>query len=291
MRHHPSLFDAAATTPPQVPADDARLRATAQQGQPAPEPPISSPSAKKLLTIIAWNLLHGGGLRTPRIAITLAESRPDAAVLCEFRATRGGALRAVLHDHGLTHQVQLTGPKGANSMLVAARAPLADSTPRDLAPGLRGRLGAFRIEAWDLTLTAAHLPCAWSAATEPTRRAEGWQRFVSLCKKYAYESHLAIGDLNANRDEPRRGRPTLSDHGLGRIATWGYTDAMIAPGERGSRGTIEPSWHGPRGERARLDHALLSAPLAPRLRDARYLHAARAERLSDHAPLLLRLAA
>ncbi|MEL7473824.1 MAG: endonuclease/exonuclease/phosphatase family protein [Planctomycetota bacterium] len=248
---------------------------------------IETPPTQNLRDSVffSWNLLHGGGSRIAEIALVLAEADPDLVVLTEFRSGAGGALRGLLADRGLEHQLTTEAHRTQNGMLVAARTPLHRAEIAGERPG--DRLLLALATDWQLAITAAHLPCDVPSDPRFSSLNRLWKNLVKSSKTTTYEHHAIIGDLNADRAAEVGARPGTPAFRLGQLATLGYVDAFIASG--GDRREI--SWRGHRGESARLDHTLLSPALAPRLRSASYLGSPLARRVSDHAPMVVRLKA
>lgn len=260
------------------------------------------------MRLVTWNILHGGGAaRMPEIALSLIEHKPDLAVITEFRARTGGQIAGMLADHGLTFQASTTIPHlfrrqaerkkpadpataGApappaplNGLLVASRFPL--STARDSAPS--GPLGVkwleVEIQGTPMALAGVHLP----DDSRPTAKAAGWRHLLDYARRHRDVPCAIVGDFNTGRHfEDESGATFGSTDLLGALWTLGFRDAWrhLHPRER------EFTWHSHAGAGFRIDHAFLSGPLVGRLRAARYSHAERELRLSDHSVLLLDLA-
>jgi endonuclease/exonuclease/phosphatase family metal-dependent hydrolase len=234
------------------------------------------------MRVLFWNILHGGGPeRLPEILLTVLGARPDVVALCEFRATRGGQLRAGLADHGLEHQVVSHGRGRTNGMLVASRGRLeALSVPSAFA----GRELDVRLEGVEgvdgLHLTAVHV----ADEASPTLRASHWNRLIELARSRRQGRHLLIGDLNTARGVDAGGRGAESQR-LGLLATLGYRDAWQAFHE-GERGV---TWEGPWSEGRRIDAAHASEGLLIDVAAAEHLDAARARGHSDHSALLVEI--
>lgn len=253
------------------------------------------------MRLLSWNILHGGGPeRLPEIILSLLSHKPDVIVLTEFRTTRGSQIRAVLADHGLTHQLASHGERdNSNGILLAARHTLEpDDAP---APrNHRGRWLPARIPALDLHLLAVHVP----DDTNMTAKAAHWQAILALARRQLRENALIVGDFNTGRryqDAPLPRRPHESDasrlrpdwasvHGcealLGSLLSLGFVDAWRCL----HREAREYSWVSHDGQPRRIDTAYLSPALAPALQTAAYSHVERRRRLSDHSPLIVDLA-
>jgi endonuclease/exonuclease/phosphatase family metal-dependent hydrolase len=243
------------------------------------------------LTILTWNLQHGGGpIRMPEIAIYLAQqSRSEAApvdciVLCEFRPTRSSQLAGVLADAGLMHSLIAPAPReGANTIAVFARWPVLPNditrthAPQGHPPG--GRLLACSLQReTPVQLLGVHIP----DESRPSARDACWDAALAWARASAQSCAVLAGDFNTSRtgiDPPRPGQ--TCEHCMGALTALGFTDAWRAMPE-----SLKPvvSWRGPCGERQRLDMIFASASLT--VTRAWYDSWPLEARLSDHAPLI-----
>ena len=97
---------------------------------------------------------------------------------------------------------------------------------------------------------------------------------------------MIIGDLNLGRHHlDERGATFRSTAMLGKLATLGYIDAWRHTHPDGR----EYSWYSHEGSGFRIDHALVSAPIARAVTGAWYSHAERDDGISDHSALLVDL--
>jgi len=236
-----------------------------------------------MLTLLTWNILHGGGnRRTPHILLSLLEFAPDIMVITEYRAAMGGQVRGVLADHGWEHQVATEPGARRNGILVAARTPLRHSD----APSPPAALGPKWLEVdaprLGLRLAAAHIP----EVREGTRKVASWEFAMERCRAGAGRPFALVGDLNTGRTGQDEETPMLTCSAfMGRLWTMGYRDAWRELHPEGR----EYSWYSHLGHGFRIDHILLSPVLAPALREAVYGHEVRETRQSDHSALVVRL--
>ncbi len=241
------------------------------------------------MRVLTWNIMHGGGAdRLPWIGLALLGWSADVIAITEFRVARGGSLRAVLADHGWAHQVVSEGERTANRVFVASREPLVGiETHGGLRADLRRRVVSVTIRG-GARVTAAHIPDAQRSDRDAMgARTAVWGEIVACARRWRDDPHLVLGDLNTGRhrlDEP--GASFSCTAMLGRLASMGYVDAWRAV--HGVRAR-QASWRSRTGAGFRLDHALVSAPLAGGIRGAAYGSNALKNRLSDHAPLLVEL--
>jgi exonuclease III len=240
------------------------------------------------MKLLTWNIMHGGGPeRLCWIALALLDWRPDVIALTEFRARRGGSLRGVLADHGWAHQALSEAHPGENGVLLASRLPLLGVDRHEtLPPALRRRVLTASLDDGP-AVTAAHIPDAARHDREAmVGKTAVWHEIIRVARSRRDAPHVILGDLNTGRhrlDEP--GETFSCTALLGALASLGYADAWR---ERHANGR-EGSWISPAGTPYRLDHALVSRPLAGRIRRSAYGRNALGNGLSDHAPLLVEL--
>lgn len=247
--------------------------------------------------------MHGGGpRRTPAIALALLEHRADIVVLTEFRRTFGGQIAGVLFDHGLRHQHTTDPPKGTNGILIAARFPMAVCEPEcgSHAPGpavvatRQRRLAEVTFPDMGFGLVGLHIPCDGRG----TGREAVFQAALVAAARRRDEGLILLGDFNAGRHRiDEEGETFTCTRLLGRLASMGYIDAW----REKNPDSRQFSWYGHSKGQAgagrgaaptgfRIDHAFVSAALAPRVSACWYSHNERCARLSDHSALLLELA-
>lgn len=234
------------------------------------------------MRVVAWNLRHGGGRRVAEIALALAEHAPDVVVLTEFHGQRGGGVRGVMADRGLTHQVGSVADGDENSVLVASRWPMRADPER---------LGAFPggVNRWvdvefasGLRLSGVHVP----DDTRRAAKASSWHFLNGLARGRGEGAWVVAGDFNSGRhgiDEV--GRRFTGTALLGTFCTLGMTDAWreLNPHSR------ERSWVGPRGEATRIDAVFVSRGLRKSLQRAYFTQEPRERGVSDHAMLVVEL--
>lgn len=239
--------------------------------------------------MLTWNIMHGGGAnRLPWIGLALLEWAPDVIAITEFRRARGGALRAVLADHGWKHQAHASGKPGENLVFVASRTPMTRVDTHDELGGLRARLLTVEL-ACGTGVTAAHIPDARRSDTGGmAARTAVWRALLRRARAARHGRHVVLGDLNTGRHRLDEAGATFSCTALlGELVSMGYIDAWRAVhGARARQG----SWISHAGCAFRLDHALVSGSLAGAVRGAEYGQNALKTRLSDHAPLVVELA-
>jgi exodeoxyribonuclease-3 len=243
-------------------------------------------------TFLAWNLRHGGGGRgMPHIVLALLEHAPDVILLSEFRRSTGGQIAGVLADHGWRHQHAAEAPQGCNGLLIASRHPLRPVAPdaasilgsRSLVPpAVSRRYAEAEIPALGLAVASVHIPCDGKGLG----RDAVFQVLLHTARRRRSEPFVLLGDFNAGRHHLDEDGATFTcTRCLGQLAALGYVDAFrtLHPAAR------EYTWYSHEGAGFRIDHAFVSAPLAPRIRACTYSHRERDRNISDHSALLLGL--
>ena len=230
---------------------------------------------------MAFNIRHGGGSRIERIQRSIASHAPDVLIVPEYRNNAAGAtLRRWLGEFGHRYQAAgVTAEPAHNSVLVSSRLPFREIVFPTLGAEAR-RCVAVKIGR--ITLLGVYF--AVMEAKRPL-----FQFLQGLPKALLKVETLLMGDFNTGCRYWDEGRMDLSlVEEFGKLIGGGWTDVWRArnPGVR------EWSWVEPWGRHVgyRLDHALVSPALLPRVTDVRYSHAERTAGVSDHSALILELA-
>jgi exodeoxyribonuclease-3 len=236
---------------------------------------------ERYVKLVAFNIRHGGGSRVGRIQEVIAGHDPDFLILPEYRNNPSGAsLRKWLIGFGHIHQAAgITNLPAHNSVLVSARRPFARLPFPDLGTETR-RCVAVKLGA--LTIFAVYF--AVMEAKRPL-----FQFLQRLPKTFLRRDTLLMGDFNTGCRYWDEGRMDLSlVEEFGAVLGCGWTDVWRTrnPGVR------EWSWVEPWGKHVgyRLDHALISPTLLPKVTGVHYSHAEREAGVSDHSALILELA-
>lgn len=233
------------------------------------------------MKLLSFNIRHGGGSRIERIKGVILHHRADTIILPEYRHNAAGAiLRQWLPAAGYPHQAAgVTQVPAHNSVLVASRTPFMALEFPELGAEAR-RCVAVKFPA--LTLFAVYF-----AVMEKKRPL--FEFLQRLPKEYLKKPALIMGDMNTGCRYWDEGRMDLSlVEEFRKLLGCGWTDAWRSrnPGVR------EWSWVEPWGRHIgyRLDHALVSPALLPRVEHVHYTHAERDAGISDHSALVLELA-
>jgi len=236
------------------------------------------------LSILSWNILHGGGARrTPGIVLTLLEAAADVVVLSEFRGRMGGQIAGVLADHGWKHQVRTDPADGVNGMFVGCKEPMR-VVDWDCPETKRGV--SVELES-GVVVTAVHIPDARASDSRAlVRKSAFWHAVLGHSGAHRDGAHVLIGDFNTGRHrQDERGSTFTSVALLGQLTAMGYRDAYRLRHPTGR----EFSWESGRGGRFRLDHAFVSEGLCGCVDSVSYRHGERSAGLSDHAALCIKL--
>lgn len=235
-----------------------------------------------MTTLMAWNILHGGGRRRiPEIALALLEADPDLLVVNEYRTMMGGQLRGVLADHGWRHQACTDPPKNRNGTLIVSRDRIQIVPPTPDLPGCLSQRW-LEVEVGGLRLIALHLP----EDQRPRAQLQAWSYLLGIARERVDCPAVLLGDFNAGRHRAdEAGGISRRSADLGRLWSMGYRDAWreLHPKAR------ESTWISPFGGGFRIDHAYVSPRLHGQLRSAEYLHELREKGLSDHSALVVQV--
>ncbi len=240
------------------------------------------------MRILVWNIMHGGGGRTPAIAERIGRGRPDLVILTEFRGTPPSrALAARIARMGLRAQITTASDShpARNALLLASRWPVRRiHWRRPPEPPERRLLARVRAPT-PITVAAIHAPNRASGRKYPFLDA-----LCDLARRWRGGGAMLAGDYNTGRigeDETVRCFTRREDDFMAAMAKAGWADAYrTAHGERRAY-----TWRAPGGGgRFRLDHAHLNPRARGRLIDARIRWTRGAARPpSDHAALWITL--
>lgn len=241
--------------------------------------------ASSNLRLLTWNLRHGGGKRVPEIVLSLLSHTPDIVALTEFHAARGGSVRGLLADAGLSHQLTSSIDPARNAILLAARISMTATAPDPDAESFPGGPSRFLDAAFPtlgITLSAVHLP----DDSRPTDKIASWQFLLSLARKRGNCPWIVIGDMNSGRHgSDETGRSFRGTPLLGTFATLGMQDVWrhLHPDSK------ERSWAHPARGSTRIDACYLSEPLHKCLKNSHFSHVEREGGVSDHSVLVVDL--
>jgi exodeoxyribonuclease-3 len=215
-----------------------------------------------------------------RIQDVIRGHEPDILILPEFRNNVAGAtLREWLAEFGHRHQaVPATELPAQNTVLVSSRFAFSRIPFPELGAEARRCVG---VKVNGITLLAFYF--ATMEAKRPV-----FEFIKRLPKSHLKIPSLLMGDMNTGCRYWDEGRMDLSlVEEFGAVLGCGWTDVW----RQRHPGIREWSWVERWGRHTgyRLDHALVSPVLLPRVTDVRYSHAERLAGVSDHSSLILEL--
>jgi len=251
-----------------------------------------------MLTVASWNI-NSVRMRLPRLLAWLERTRPSVVCLQEIKVMDEDFPRAEIEARG--YQCVVYGQKSYNGVAILALLPVTDvvrSLPGDPQDSdsrfLAATIGGVRI-------MNIYAPNGQAVGSEKYAYKLEWYRRLRahLDALDPQGEALLCGDFNVapeDRDvwdpEQWRGQILCSDPeraAMRQVVAWGFTDAlrMLHPED-----VIYTWWdyragafH--RGWGMRIDHVLVSAPLAWRCVAVEVDRAERkGEKPSDHAPIV-----
>lgn len=231
------------------------------------------------MRILTQNLQHGGGGRIDQLVARIGAHEPDIVVFTEFRRTKLEQLTHACLLIGLNHIAHNAPKPSANSVAVAARAPVA---VEDISPfgdrELPGHL--LKVALGEFALVATYIPIHRNFDTPAY-----FERLTDVAR---IEPILILGDLNSgNPERDGDGYKFKYRREFKKLIETGLIDCF-----RTLLGGGDVSWKHPRGTGRgfRIDHALVSPGIAKRVDNVVYDHSIRQDRLSDHSALLVDIA-
>lgn len=230
------------------------------------------------MKVLAWNIQSGGGRRIGRIVEAIARHNPDVAVISEFKhGSSGHELAAGLSRQGLSHHSPPADESGMNTVFIASRLPI-HSVTRFPNPEVARHL--LQVEIAGLRIIGCYFP-------QKNEKKPVFDRLLTMMKE-SDGPCLVTGDLNTGRNpEDSEGAPFYCADYFGAFEPLGFHDLWVR--QHGKK--REFTWYHTSGNGMRIDHALGSRSLLPRVADVSYSHAERtvSPRVSDHSVMLVQL--
>ena len=232
------------------------------------------------MKLLIWNIQQGGGPRRERIAASIIRHNPDIVALIEFVPGTAAPLLNRLREAGFNYQ-SCTNRRGFDyALCVLSKYPVI-SRPSGL-PLLdeSGLWLELTVPTHDFSFGVVHAP------TSPRTRMKAFlSDLVSVAKSKADHPFLFVGDFNTGigpADGP------LNNFGdvdrFTALQTAGFTDIW----RHLHSDRFEQTWCR-NGKEYRIDHALVSESLLPRVTGCRYSHEERIDGISDHSVLLVEI--
>ena len=236
------------------------------------------------MRLLAWNILHGGGVRVPAIVEEIAAYDPDIIALTGFRIDRGTELPAALKDRGWPYVETSNPTEKVNGIAVFSRGPLR----RRVSPAPPG--DHFRWLDLDLPgdgfgLGVLQIMAATGGAKHVAKK-RFWDAVLEAAAARLHEPFLFAGAWNTGAhglDE--KGKTFVCAEHFQRLSAMGWTDLW----RRDNPAVTEWTWRSHQGNGFRVDHAFASPLLLPRVRSCRYSHREREARISDHSIVIVEI--
>ncbi|HXE62140.1 MAG TPA: endonuclease/exonuclease/phosphatase family protein [Bryobacteraceae bacterium] len=231
------------------------------------------------MKLLVWNIRQGGGPRQERIATSIAAHDADLIALIEFVPSTALPLLARLREAGLEHQTCAEKNGHDHTICVLSKAPI---TARQSESSLLNGCGLWlEVCVPDRGFSAGivHVP------TKGNQKRHYCDALVDVAERRCRDPFVFAGDFNTGR------HPEDGDlQSLGCVDRFesmqnaGFRDAW-----RHFHGDRKESTFAVKGKEYRIDHALASAGLIPRLTACRYSHEERSAGESDHSVLLFEI--
>lgn len=228
-----------------------------------------------IMSVVTWNIRHGGGTRADRIIDQLRKFSADVLVVTEFRNNAAGErIKEALGSAGYVTSNPLTPPR-LNSVLVASRFPIRAEHPLDAT--MQDQRHLWVVELGWISLCAVYMPLG---DAKPVY-------WLALARAASGDSgpDLYIGDFNTgnNKSDLADGATAfLASEHFDRFGSGSLKDVWRAhnPGRR------EYSWFSARANNGfRLDHAFANEHFFRRVSTCEYIHEPRTSGLSDHSAM------
>ena len=238
------------------------------------------------MTILSWNIQHGGGTRIARIVEEITAHDPDVIALTEFRTRPGEALSAALLDRGWPH-VESTNPTGnQNGIAVLSRKPMRRTRQCPVSPENGVRWLDIDLPELGFGICVLHIMAAGRMEEVKTRF---WDAVIGAAQARLNEPFLFIGEWNTGAHRVDESGKTFkcADHFV-KLSALGWTDLW----RHHNPGNTEWTWFsklrgGVRGNGFRLDHAFATPKLLGRVQGCCYSHVERDAGISDHSILII----
>lgn len=239
------------------------------------------------MRLLAWNILHGGGARVPRIVEEITAYDPDTIALTGFRIDRGTELRPALEERGWPHVETSNPAEKINGVAVFSRTPLrrrkCPAPPEDYFRWLDVELPEDGFGLGVLQIRAAT-----GGVRHPSTVAKKrfWDTVLEAAETRLHQPFLFTGAWNTGaRGLDEEGQTFVCAEHFARLSALGWTDLW----RHYNPSATEWTWRSHQGNGFRVDHAFASPALLPHVRSCRYSHAEREARISDHSIVIVEM--
>jgi exonuclease III len=178
------------------------------------------------VTLLSWNIQHGGGARIPRIVEEISAYDPDVVAVTEFRAIPGVALCAAMREHGLPYCETTNPPGDRNRIAVFSRSPIR-LKPCPAPPESQVRWLDIDLPEYGFGVGILHVMAAGASLKSPCTIAKTrfWDAVLQAAEARLHELFLLVGDWNtgAHRLDEVGKTFICSDH-FAKLSAIGWID-------------------------------------------------------------------
>ena len=193
------------------------------------------------MSLLAWNIQHGGGTRIPRIVEEIAAYDPDVVAVTEYRAIPGVAQCAAMKERGLPY-VETTNPPGdRNGIAVLSRAPMR-LKPCQASPESQVRWLDIDLPEYGFSVGILHIMAAGASMKSPCTVAKTrfWNAVLGAAEARFHEPSLLVGGWNTGAHRlDEVGKTFICSEHFAKLSAIGWTDMW----RHHHPGTTEYTWH------------------------------------------------
>jgi exodeoxyribonuclease-3 len=231
---------------------------------------------RQTMTLLAWNIQHGGGSRIPRIVEEISAYDPDVFVVTEYRATPGSRLVRRHEGAGLAVRRNDKPAEQQEWIAVFSRTPIC-LKPCLAPPESQVRWLDIDPPEYRFSVGVLHVMATGTSVKSPSTVAKTrfWNAVLAAAEARLHEPHLLVGDWNTGAHRlDEVGKTFICSEHFAKLSAIGWTDMW----RHHHPDMTEYTWYskfkgGARGNGFRLDHAFASPSLRRRVISCRYSHA------------------
>lgn len=232
------------------------------------------------MKLLIWNIKQGGGPRRDRIAASIIAQDPDLVALIEFVPTTAAPLLSRLRDAGFKQQVSTNQNGFDYAICVMSKHPMTtrpSGIPLLDDSGLWLEIG---LPSHGFSIGIVFVP------TKSKQKRPYCDALVEIAASRQKDAFFFAGDFNTGRHPEDGDLKSLGGvNQFESILKAGFTDAW----RHFHRDRQESTYVWRTTKQYRIDHALVSATLMPRVTDCHYSHDERVAGESDHSVLLVEI--
>jgi hypothetical protein len=234
------------------------------------------------MKLLVWNIQQGGGGRRQRIAEAVHLHGADIVALIEFVPGALETLGTAISGMGFGHRLS-TKPNGRDhSMCVFSKLPISGHRSGSQILDGSGLWLELKVPSHGFSFGLVHVPTKTRSI-----KLEFLEEVIQLAPRIAKEDFLMAGDFNTGVH--------VDD---GPLKTLGGVEQFLAIKGKGFT-DVWRQFHGTKTEHTyvyrettsyRIDHAMASEGMMPRIRSCNYSHQERLAGISDHSVLFVEVA-